>query len=263
MSDLIHNTAVVNKGAALGRGVKVGPYSIIGSGVKIGDNVELSSHVVVEGNTSIGNNTKIFSFACIGSMTQDKKYRGEESKLVIGKNNVIREYVTINPGTQGDLKCTFVGDNCLFMISSHVAHDCVIGNNVILSNNATLGGHVIVEDNAILGGMTAVHQFVRIGRNAMVGGMTGVELDVCPYTMVKGERAFMAGLNLIGLKRCNMEKDSIRTLRLAYDILFSPNMNFLEAVDHLEKKFSDNAQIKELIKFLRAEKSRGFCKPKG
>ena len=263
MSDLIHKTAIIDKDAKLGKGVRVGPYSIVGAGVSMGDNVELASHVVVDGNTSIGDNTKIFSFACIGSITQDKKYKGEESKLIIGKNNIIREYVTINPGTHGDLRCTFIGDNCLLMISSHVAHDCVIGNNVILSNNATLGGHVIVEDNAILGGMTAVHQFVRIGRNAMVGGMTGVELDVCPYTMVKGERASMAGLNLVGLKRSNMSKDSIRALRLAYDTLFSRDMNFLEAVAYLEKNFSDDLHIKELIKFLRVEKSRGFCKPKG
>ena len=258
----IHNTAIVDKNAKLGKDVIIGPYSVIGSNVTLGDNVELKSHVVIDGNTTIGNNTTIFSFACIGSITQDKKYKGEESKLVIGKNNVIREYVTINPGTQGDLKCTFIGDNCLLMISSHIAHDCVIGNNVILSNNATLGGHVIVEDNAILGGMTAVHQFVRIGKNAMVGGMTGVELDVCPYTLVKGERAFMSGLNIVGLKRHNIDKNTIHKLKEAYDILFLQDMQFLEALDHIASKFDNDTHVQEVIKFLRAEKSRGVCKPK-
>jgi UDP-N-acetylglucosamine acyltransferase len=258
----IHNTAIIDKTAKLGNGVVVGPYSVVGAGVTLGDNVELKSHVVIDGNTTIGDNTKIFSFACIGSITQDKKYKGEESKLIIGKNNMIREYVTINPGTHGDLKCTFVGDNCLLMIASHIAHDCVIGNNVILSNNATLGGHVVVEDNAILGGMTAVHQFVRIGRNAMVGGMTGVELDVCPYTMVKGERAFMSGLNLIGLKRHNIDKDSIHKLKTVYDLLFSKDMQFLEAIEHIAQKFDNDIYVKEVIRFLRADKSRGVCKPK-
>lgn len=262
-TNYIHNTAIIDEAAKLGKGVKIGPYSIVGAGVVLGDNVELKSHVVVEGNTVIGDNTKIFSFACIGSVTQDKKYKGEKTKLLIGKNNVIREYVTINPGTQGEKNCTFIGDNCLLMISTHVAHDCTIGNNVILSNNATLGGHVVVEDNAILGGMTAVHQFVRIGRNAMIGGMTGVELDVCPYTMVKGARASMVGLNLIGLKRSDMSKESIHTLRNVYEMLFSKETNFLDAIENIEKEFSNDSYVKEVIKFLRVEKSRGICKPKG
>jgi UDP-N-acetylglucosamine acyltransferase len=257
----IHNTAIIDRKAQLGKGVIIGPYSVVGAGVTLGDNVELRSHVVIEGNTKVGEDTKIFSFACLGSVTQDKKYKGEESKLVIGKNNIIREYVTINPGTHGDLKCTFVGDNCLLMIASHIAHDCIVGNNVVLSNNATLGGHVIVEDYAILGGMTAVHQFVRIGRNAMVGGMTGVEFDVCPYTLVKGERAFMSGLNLIGLKRHNINKDSIHNLKKAYDILFSKDMQFLEAISEIEQTF-DDMHVNEVIKFLRTEQSRGVCKPK-
>jgi UDP-N-acetylglucosamine acyltransferase len=262
-TNFIHSTAIVDKNAKIGRNVVIGAYSVIGSDVVIGNDVELKSHVVIEGNTIVGDNTKIFSFACIGSVTQDKKYNGEESKLVIGKNNIIREYVTINPGTYGAHKATIIGNDCLLMISSHVAHDCIIGNNVILSNNATLGGHVVVEDNAILGGMTAVHQFVRIGRNAMVGGMTGVELDVCPYTMVKGPRASMVGLNLVGLKRHKITTESIRILQSVYEMLFSPDMILSESIECIERKFKDEKYVQEILKFLRSEQSRGICKPKG
>ncbi len=202
MENSIHPTAIIEDGATLGEGVKVGPYCVVAATVSLGDNVELKSHVVVEGSTQIGAGTVIFPFAVIGSMTQDKKYKqGEPAKLVIGRNNVIREHVTMNPGHTEPHKMTKIGDNCLFMVASHVAHDCIVGDNVIMANNATLAGHVEVGDCAILGGLSAVRQFVRIGSYAMIGGMSGVEHDVIPYGTVMGERAKLSGLNIVGMKR--------------------------------------------------------------
>ena len=195
----IHPTAIVDPAASLGDDVAIGPYCIVGGDAVLGDRVRLHSHVVIGGKTDIGAQTEIFPFASIGLVPQDLKYSGEESTLVIGCRNRIREYATMNPGTADGGMVTRVGDDCLFMVSAHVAHDCIVGNNFILANNATLGGHVVVGDYAILGGLTAVHQFVRIGRHAIIGGMTGVENDVIPYGTVVGDRGQLTGLNIIGV----------------------------------------------------------------
>ena len=198
---MIHKTSIIDKNAKISQTAKIGPYTIIGSNVEIGDEVEIHSHVNIVGNTKVGKGTKIFPFASVGSQPQDLKYKGEKNSLIIGKNNIIREYVTINPGTKGGGAITKIGDNCLFMISSHVAHDCQIGNDVVIANNVPLGGHVTIEDSVIIGGNSAVQQFTRIGRLAMVGGMTGVLKDVIPFGLSFGNRNYLKGINLIGLRK--------------------------------------------------------------
>ncbi|MGE5270593.1 MAG: acyl-ACP--UDP-N-acetylglucosamine O-acyltransferase, partial [Thiohalocapsa sp.] len=206
----IHPTAVVDAGARLADDVVIGPYCVIGAQVSLLAGVALKSHVVIDGRTTIGARTRIFPFASIGHETQDLKYKGEPSTLEIGHDNTIREHVTINPGTEGGGMVTCVGSHCLLMVGAHVAHDCQIGDHVILVNNATLGGHVVVEDYAILGGLSAVHQFVRIGRHAMIGGMSGVERDVIPYGLVMGDRARLTGINLIGMQRRGFSREAIQ-----------------------------------------------------
>ena len=202
---MIHNSSVIDKKAKIGKKVKIGPFCYVGPKVQISDGVELVSNVHIEGNTKIGNGTIIFPFASIGTQPQDLKYNGEKNSLIIGKNNTIREYVTINPGTSGGGGKTVIGNNCLLMISSHVAHDCFIGNNVVIANNVPLGGHVTIEDSVVIGGNSAVQQFTRIGRLAMIGGMTGVLKDVIPFGLSFGNRNYLRGINLVGLKRKNMK----------------------------------------------------------
>ena len=197
---MIHKTAIINKKAKISSNVEIGPYSVIGPNVEINANTIIHSHVNISGNTKIGKENKIYPFASIGNDPQDLKYNGEETKLVIGNKNTIREYVTINPGTLGGGGETRIGDNCLFMISSHIAHDCTVGNNIIIANNVPLGGHAVIEDNVVIGGNSAVQQFTRIGRMAMIGGMTGVLHDVIPYGLSTGNRNSLQGLNLIGLR---------------------------------------------------------------
>ena len=209
---MIHNSSIVDKKAKIGKGVKIGPFCNIGSEVQIEDGVELISNVHIEGNTKIGKLTKIFPFASIGTPPQDKKYQGERNSLEIGESNIIREYVTINPGTKGGGEKTVIGNNCLLMISSHIAHDCHIGNNVVIANNVPLGGHVIIEDSVVIGGNSAVQQFTRIGRLAMIGGMTGVLKDVIPFGLSLGNRNYLRGINLIGLKRKKYDYKKIMEL---------------------------------------------------
>ena len=218
---MIHKTSVVDKNAKVSQTAEIGPYAVIGSGVEIHDEVEIHSHVNIVGDTKIGKGTKIFPFASIGTQPQDLKYKGEKSSLVIGNNNIIREYVTINPGTQAGGMITKIGNNCLFMISSHIAHDCQIGNNVVIANNVPLGGHVIVEDSVTIGGNSAVQQFTRIGRLAMVGGMTGVLKDVIPFGLSFGNRNYLKGINIIGLRRKKYENKIIMELNEAYRKIFS------------------------------------------
>ena len=218
---MIHNSSVIEKGAIIGNNVKVGPFCYIGPKVKIDDEVELISNVHVEGNTTIGKGTKIFPFACIGTQPQDLKYKGELNSLDIGEKNTIREYVTINPGTEKGGKKTVIGNNCLLMISSHVAHDCRIGNDVVIANNVPLGGHVTIEDSVVIGGNSAVQQFTRIGRLAMIGGMTGVLKDVIPFGLSFGNRNYLRGINLIGLKRKKYENKKIMELDSAFKKIFS------------------------------------------
>jgi UDP-N-acetylglucosamine acyltransferase len=262
MSELIHKTAIVEEGARIGDNVKIGPYCIIGKDVKIGDGTELKSHVVIEGYTTIGKNNVIYPFASIGTAPQDLKFKGEKSEVIIGDKNTIREYVTINPGTQDGTMVTRVGNNCLLMINVHVAHDCQVGNNCILANNATLAGHVTVEDFAIIGGLSAVHQFVRIGKHAMIGGMSGVEHDVIPYGTVKGSRASLAGLNLIGMKRKEIPAEEINQLRKFYkEVFLSEESTFENRLQKSEKEFKDSNTVGDVVKFLNsADKSRSICK---
>lgn len=258
----IHPTAIVEDGARLADGVVVGPYCCIGPSVTLAEGVELASHVVVHGQTMIGAGTRVFPFASIGHQPQDLKYHGELSRLEIGRRNVIREGVTINPGTEGGGMLTKVGDDCLLMVNAHVAHDCHIGSNVILVNNVALGGHVVIGDHAIVGGLSAVHQFVRIGQHAMVGGMTGVESDIIPYGSVIGNRACLAGLNLVGLKRRGFSRDDIHALRHAYQMLFEDLGTMSERTEKVAGRFSDCAPVMEIISFIRAESSRSFCQPR-
>ena len=258
----IHPTAVVDPGATLGTDVHIGAYSVVGGEVVLGDQVRIHPHVVVDGRTEIGPRTEIFPFASIGSQPQDLKYHGEPSRLEIGASNMIREHVTMNPGTEGGGMVTSVGDNCLFMVGAHVAHDCQIGNNVILANNATLAGHVTVGSFAILGGLSAVHQFARIGDHSIVGGMTGVEHDVIPYGSVKGDRARLAGLNIIGMRRRGFTREQIDGLRRAYKALFDGAGTLQERVDAVAKAESGEAAVMEIVNFIRADSSRSICQPR-
>jgi UDP-N-acetylglucosamine acyltransferase len=259
----IHPTAVVAPQADIAASAVVGPYCLVGPDVRLGEGVELLSHVVVAGRTSIGDGTRIFPFASIGHPPQDLKYKGEPSTLEIGRNNQIREHVTMNPGTEGGGMVTRVGDNCLFMASAHVAHDCILGDGVIMANNATLAGHVLVGEYAFLGGLSAVHQFVRIGKHAMIGGMSGVEADVIPFGMVIGNRAYLNGLNIIGLKRRGFSRDDIHTLRNAYRLLFAPEGTLQERLSDVEEQFSANAVVMEIVAFIRSESSRSLSIPRG
>lgn len=258
----IHPSAVVDSNAEIADSAVVGPFCMVGPDVVLGDNVELVSHVAVAGRTRIGAGTRIFPFASIGHRPQDLKYKDEPSVLEIGANNQIREHVTMNPGTEGGGMVTRVGDNCLFMASAHVAHDCILGNNVIMANNATLAGHVSVGDYAFLGGLSAVHQFVRIGKHAMIGGMTGVEADVIPFGVVIGNRAHLNGLNIVGLKRRGFSRDDIHTLRNAYRLLFAPEGTLQERLSDVEDQYQGNAVVMEIVAFIRADTSRSLSTPK-
>jgi UDP-N-acetylglucosamine acyltransferase len=259
----IHPTAIIEKGATLHADAEIGPYCTVGPNVLLSAGVRLVSHVSIAGNTTICEGTQIFPFASIGHAPQDLKYKGEPSTLIIGKRNVIREHVTLNPGTQGGGMITSVGNNCLFMVGAHVAHDCRLGNNVIMANNATLGGHVTVEDFVVIGGLAAVHQFVRIGKHSIIGGMSGVENDVIPYGSVLGERAALAGLNLVGLKRRGFERDTIHALRNAYKMLFEEeDGTLLERTVRVQESFSGVEPVQEVIRFMEDKGSRAICTPK-
>ena len=262
MARSIHPTAVVDANAELGDGVTIGPFCVVGPNVRLGDKVRLDSHVVVDGRTSIGANGRLFAFAAVGLPPQDMKYDGEPSRLIIGVNAVIREHVTMHPGTAGGGMLTEVGDNCLFMAGAHVAHDNHIGSNVILVNQATLGGHVTIGDHAILGGLSAVHQFVRIGKHAMIGGMSGVEQDVIPYGSAMGNRAHLSGLNLVGLKRRGFPREAIHQLRRAYRLLFAEEGTMQERIADVAQMFPDNPLVADIVAFIRGESARSFCQPK-
>ena len=257
---MIDKNSVIHKNAKIAETAEVGPYVVIGPNVEISDNVKIYSHVNISGNTTIGEGTKIFPFASIGNDPQDLKYKGENTKLEIGKNNSIREYVTINPGTEGGGGLTKIGDNCLFMISSHVAHDCRVGNNVIIANNVPLGGHVTIEDNVVIGGNSAVQQFTRIGKMAMIGGMTGVLHDVIPYGLSTGNRNSLQGLNLIGLRRAKFENKDILGLSEAYKEIFATK-NINENICKLNGSFKENPLVKNVIDFITKDKKRSICTP--
>ena len=257
---MIHNSSVIDQKAKIGNNVKIGPFCYVGPNVELEQEVELISNVHIEGNTKIGKGTKIFPFACIGTMPQDLKYRGESTSVLIGENNMIREYVTINPGTEGGGGRTVVGNNCLFMVSSHIAHDCKVGNNVVIANNVPLGGHVTLEDSVIIGGNSAVQQFTRIGRLAMIGGMTGVLKDVIPFGLSFGNRNYLQGINLIGLRRKKYENKKILELDTAYKKIFSSE-KLHENLAKINGEFKENDLVKEVINFIETDKKRPICTP--
>ena len=257
---MIHNSSVIDKKAKISKNVKIGPFCYVGPDVVLSDNVELISNVHIEGNTKIGTGTKIFPFASIGTQPQDLKFNNEANSLLIGKNNIIREYVTINPGTKGGGSKTIIGDNCLFMISSHIAHDCKIGNSVIIANNVPLGGHVKIEDFVVIGGNSAVQQFTRIGRLAMIGGMTGVLKDVPPFGLSIGNRNYLQGLNLIGLRRKKYDNKKIIGLDKAYKEIFS-SKNLHENLSKINGEYIENELVSEVIRFIEKDKKRPICTP--
>ena len=256
---MIHPTAIIDKKAKISKNVEIGPYSVIGPGVEIGENTIIQSHVNIFGNTKIGIGNKIYPFVSINE-PQDLKYNGELTNLVIGNNNKIREYVTINPGTVGGGGKTVIGNNCLFMISSHIAHDCKVGNNVIIANNVPLGGHAIIEDNVVIGGNSAVQQFTRIGKMAMIGGMTGVLHDVIPYGLSTGNRNSLQGLNLIGLRRAKFNNKDILGLSEAYKEIFT-SKSIIDNISRLNSSYQDNPLVKDVIDFVTKDKKRSICTP--
>jgi len=256
---MIHHTAIVDPKASIGKHVQIGPYSVIGPSVEIGDNTIIQSHVNISCNTKIGLNNKIYPFVSIND-PQDLKYKGETTNLIIGNDNKIREHVTINPGTVSGGGKTIIGNNCLFMISSHIAHDCKVGNNVIIANNVPLGGHVVIEDNVVIGGNSAVQQFTRIGKMAMIGGMTGVLHDVIPYGLSTGNRNSLQGLNLIGLRRAKFENKDILGLSDAYKEIFATK-NIIENISKLNRSHQDNQLVKNVIEFITKDKKRSICTP--
>ncbi len=257
---MIHKTALIDSKAKLHRTVSVGPYSVIGANVEIGKNTEVQSHVSIVGNTKIGNNNKIYPFASIGNDPQDLKFQGEDTKLEIGNNNKIREYVTINPGTNGGGGITKIGNNCLFMVSAHIAHDCFVADNVILANNVPLGGHAHIEDNVIIGGNSAVQQFTRVGRSAMIGGMCGVVRDIIPYGIAHGNRSILQGINLIGLRRKNIPNQDIMILSNAYKEIFK-NKNLTDNLNNLSNEFRKHELVREVVSFIEKDKKRPICTP--
>lgn len=257
-----HPTAVIEPGAKLGADVKVGPYCVIGDNVELGDGVELMSHVVVAGRTTIGPRTRIFPFASIGHQPQDLKYKGEPSMLSIGSECLIREGVTINPGTEGGGMVTTVGDRCAFLANSHVGHDCRVGNDVIFSNNVMLAGHCTVGDFAIIGGGAAVIQYARVGAHSFLGGMSGLENDLIPYGMALGNRAHLSGLNIVGLQRRGFSRNDIHDLRRAYRLLFADEGTLVERMEDVAQEFSGHAIVKEILEFIRAGGKRSLCTPR-
>jgi UDP-N-acetylglucosamine acyltransferase len=262
MSAAIHPSSVVEDGAKLGVGVEMGPFCHIGPKVTVGDGVRLVSHVSLAGDTTIGARTRIFPFAAIGHQPQDLKYRGEPVRLVVGEECLIREHVTMNPGTEGGGSVTAVGPRSVFLANAHVAHDCQVGENVILSNNVMLAGHVQVGDFAIVSGGAAAHQFVRIGAHAFVGGLAGVEHDLIPFGLALGNRASLAGLNVVGLKRRGFSHEAIHELRRAYRMLFAGGGTLKERVEDVAEAFPDQEAVQQIVAFLREGRDRAICVPR-
>ena len=257
---MIHKTAIVDKNAKISDNVEIGPYCIIGPEVEIGSDSLLHSHVNVVGNTKIGKNNQIYPFASIGTPPQDLKYKGEKNFLLIGNNNKFREYVNINPGTEQGGGITIIGDNNLFMVYCHVAHDCKISSNIVLANNVQVGGHVTIEKNAIVGGSCAIHQFSRIGEAAMIGGMTGVLSDVIPFGLSLGNRNNLMGLNLIGLRRSKISNENIKKLQSAYEIIFK-TIKFRENIETLDNGLKNNEYVQKILSFINTDKKRPISLP--
>ena len=259
----VHPSSVVEDGAVIGDDVEIGPFSHIGPQVTIGAGSRLRSHVVIAGNTTIGENASIYPFVSLGHAPQHLKYRGEDTRLVIGRNCLIREAVTMNAGTVQGRSETTVGDDCSFFTGAHVAHDCVLGANVTLINNVMLAGHCVVGDFAILAGGSGIHQFTRVGHHAYIGGLAAVEGDVIPFGMVLGNRAYLSGLNVIGMKRAGFGRDAVRNLRRAYRMLFSDDLTFRENIEEVEGEYPDDPLVQDLLGFIRSGGDRAICFPRG
>lgn len=262
MTSQIHPTAIIANGAKIGRDVTIGPYSIIGENVVIGDNCTLHSHVVIDGNTTLGTDNEIFPFAVIGKAPQHTLYEGEPSTLVIGNRNILRENVTIHPGTKVGIMTTTIGDDNFFLAHVHIGHDCVVGNHTIFTNESKIGGHVIIEDYVYVGASAAIRQFVRIGKHAMISTMTAVMADVIPYGSVFGTRAVLVGLNLIGLKRRGFSKDQITTIRRAYRMLFADEGTFSERFAEVEQDYGEHELVADVLNFIKAGGDNALCHPK-
>ena len=257
---MIHKTAIISDKARISENVEIGPYCVIGPNVSIKTGTKIHSHVNVMGNTTIGKENEIFPFTSIGNEPQDLKYQGEENSLIIGDKNKIREYVNINPGTKAGGGITKIGNNNLFMVFSHIAHDCEIENNIVLANNVQVGGHVKIQNYAIIGGSCAIHQFSRIGELAMIGGMTGVLSDVIPFGLSLGNRNFLSGLNLIGLRRAKISNEDIKIMTEAYKEIFKTN-TYRENIENLNEKIKKNKFVEKIIKFINADKKRPISAP--
>lgn len=263
MTTFIHATAVVEDGAIIGEGSHIGPYCVIGANVVLGANVRLHSHVSIAGDTEIGEGTQVYPFTSLGHPPQDLKFKGEKSRLRIGKHNTIREHVTMNPGTEGGGSLTSVGDHCLLMVGTHIAHDCQVGNHVIMANNATIAGHVVVGDGVVIGGLAAVHQFVRIGTGAMIGGLSGVENDVIPFGSVIGERAWLAGLNLVGLKRRQFDRETIHAIRHTFKDIFGISEGTVASrTTQVRKTYGHVPAVNELLDFIETKSHRSILVPR-
>lgn len=257
----IHPTAIIDPKAEIDESCEIGPFCVIGPHVKLHKNVKLLAHVIVDGHTSVGAGTTIHSFASIGGAPQDLKYHGEPSELIIGENNMIREYVTMNPGTEDGGMKTVVGNNSLFMMSAHIAHDCHLGDHIVMANHATLAGHVTVGDHVWFGGLSAVLQFVRIGSYAVIGGMAGVENDVIPFGRVKGERGSLAGLNLVRMERLGLEKSQIKVLQRAFNQMFGEEGTMDQRIEAVSEDFGDNEFVAQIVEFARAKDKYPLCQP--
>ena len=257
---MIHDTAIISETSKLGDNVEIGAYSIIGPNVKISNNTKIHSHVNITGNTSIGSGNEIFPFSSIGTPPQDLKYKGEKNSLIIGDNNKFREYVNINPGTEQGGGVTKIGNNNLFMVYCHVAHDCTVSNNIVLANNVQVGGHVSIQNNAIIGGSCAVHQFSRIGESSMIGGMTGVLSDVIPFGLSLGNRNSLTGLNLIGLRRSKVSNENIKIIQEAYNVIFKSS-NFRSNIENLKSDIKKNQFVSKIIDFINSDKKRAIAVP--
>ncbi len=255
----IHSTAIVSPDAHLGEGIKIGPYTIVGPDVTIGENTVIGPHVVIEPHTDIGENCRIFQFSSLGGIPQDLKFDGDESRVIIGNNNTIREYVTINRATSADIGTTIIGDNNFLMAYSHIAHNCKLGNNIVMANAVNLAGHIHIEDYAIIGGLTGIHQFTRIGCHCMIGGASAVTKDVPPYVLAAGNYAKVHGLNLIGLKRRDFSKETIRTLKKVYTIIFRSSLLLSEALKRTMEEVEDIPEVKHFIDFIQ-KSERGICR---
>jgi len=257
---VIHKTSIISEGAKISNNVEIGPYCVIGPQVSIDSGTKIYSHVNIMGNTSIGLGNEIFPFASIGNAPQDLKYQGEENSLIIGNNNKFREYVNINPGTKGGGGTTRVGNDNLFMVFSHIAHDCQIANNIVLANSVQVGGHVTIDNNAIVGGSCAIHQYSRIGELAMIGGMTGVLSDVIPFGLSLGNRNYLNGINLIGLRRAKISNENIKIVVKAYKEIFKSAF-YRENIKNLSGQFKNNKFVEKIIKFINADKKRPISIP--